>query len=127
MSLFIGSLMLVLFLCLAGEVFYFSVEDDIDDSRVKTFLRLFFDFAAPLIVGYFSFGLAPSFWFSVFLCIVFVFFSGKYLRPIISERREQIILDIPYFDMKRRPALSLGSLVIAYVVIALFFIKAVID
>ncbi|WP_415267472.1 hypothetical protein [Acidovorax sacchari] len=119
--------MLVLFLCLAGEVFYFSVEDDLDGLRVKTFLRLFFDFAAPLIVGYFSFGVTPSFWFSVFLCVVFVFFSGKYLRPIISERREQILLDIPYFDMKRRPVLSLGSLVIAYVAIALFFIKAVVD
>ncbi len=127
MSLLLGSLMLVLFLCFAGEVFYFSVEDDLAGLRAKISLRLFFDFTAPLILGYFSFGVAPLFWFSVFLCILFVFFSGKYLRPIILERSEQIILDIPYFDMKTRPFLSLGSLVIFYIVIAVFFIKAVID
>ncbi|WP_208934665.1 hypothetical protein [Paracidovorax avenae] len=127
MSLVIAESILAFFLLIAGEVFYYLIEDDLRHAVAKILLRILLAFGAPLIVGYIVFGATLPMAVLVFFYFAGVSICGIYLKPIIVEREHQILLDLPYFDMEKHPFLSAGSLVIAYWVIAAFFIKEIVE
>lgn len=127
MSVVIAELILAFFLLIAGEVFYYLIEEDLRLAVVKILLRILLTFGAPLIVGYIVFGATVSMAVLMFSYLAGVFVCGIYLRPIIIAREHQILLDLPYFDMKNYPFLSAGSLVVAYWMMADLCIKKIIE
>lgn len=127
MSLVIAELIVAFFLLIAGEVVYYLIEGDLRLAAVKILLRILLVFGAPLIVGYVVFGATLPMAVLVFFYLAGVLICGVYLKPIMVEREHQILLDLPYFDMKKHPFLSAGSLVIAYWVMAALFIKEIVE